>query len=190
MVQTQSAKPDVSSVFIKEFLAGPQDQGSRWLLSGDIATMLVAGRYPRSLVVSLHSFHVRELTTISDTTAPSLTILLYHLARHPEQAARVRKELSTVVDTADARLLAGLPELQAFINESQRLLPAILSFGSRVTPPEGLMLDGTFIPGGVKIGAPRYSLGRCEHPQSLVSLSYSCVMMIRHSDRVGSAECV
>ncbi|KAH7311563.1 benzoate 4-monooxygenase cytochrome P450 [Stachybotrys elegans] len=138
-MKAESPNPDVSDYFIKEFLAGPQDQHNRRLLSGDIATMVVAG---------------------SDTTAPSLTILLYHLARYPEQAAKVLKELSTVSDTADARVLATLPELQAFINESQRLLPAILSFGSRITPPEGLSLDGTFVPGGVKISAPRYSLGR------------------------------
>jgi hypothetical protein len=41
-----------------------------------------------------------------------------------------------------------------------RLLPAILTFSSRVTPPEGLVVEGTFIPGYTKICAPRYTIGR------------------------------
>jgi hypothetical protein len=41
-----------------------------------------------------------------------------------------------------------------------RLVPAVLTFSSRVTPPEGLIIDGTFIPGNTKICAPRYTIGR------------------------------
>ncbi|EAA65327.1 hypothetical protein AN0008.2 [Aspergillus nidulans FGSC A4] len=36
----------------------------------------------------------------------------------------------------------------------------VLTFGSRTTQPEGLTVEGTFIPGGVKISAPRYTIGR------------------------------
>jgi cytochrome P450 len=56
--------------------------------------------------------------------------------------------------------LSALPHLTATINESLRLYPAGPTFGSRLTPPEGLHCDGVHIPGDVKVIAPRYSLGR------------------------------
>ena len=65
------------------------------------------------------------------------------------------------MDAQDHVALAKLPHLNGTINESMRLLPAILTQSSRVTPPEGLTVEGTFIPGDVKVCAPRYSIGRC-----------------------------
>jgi len=43
-----------------------------------------------------------------------------------------------------------------------RLLPAVLTFVMRVTPPEGINVDGTFIPGNVTLAAPRFTIGRLE----------------------------
>lgn len=96
---------------------------------------------------------------ISDTTAPSLTLLFYFLARYPKHAERIYQEIQQV-DRRDPTALATLPHLTGTINEAMRLLPAVLTFSSRVTPLEGLMIDGTFIPGYTKICAPRYSAGR------------------------------
>lgn len=95
----------------------------------------------------------------SDTTAPSLTTLFYLLARHPEDAEKIHQELITV-DLQDVGAVATLPHLNGAINEAMRLLPAVLTFVTRVSPPEGMELDGTFIPGNIKIAAPRYSIGR------------------------------
>jgi cytochrome P450 len=95
----------------------------------------------------------------SDTTGPSLIILWYFLALHPEHAQKIRGELHTV-DIDNMHSLAALPHLNGFINESMRLLPAALTMGTRVTPPGGLVLDKTFIPGNVKIAAPRYTIFR------------------------------
>ncbi|EHA19270.1 hypothetical protein ASPNIDRAFT_178934 [Aspergillus niger ATCC 1015] len=58
--------------------------------------------------------------------------------------------------------LSKLSHLNGAINETMRLLPAVLTFGTRVTPPEGLTIADTFIPGGTKICAPRYTIGRLE----------------------------
>jgi cytochrome P450 len=102
---------------------------------------------------------MQKLTFASDTTAPSLIILFYFLTRYPEHANIIRTELKGV-DIFDARALAALQHLNATINESMRLLPAILTFSSRVTPPEGLVVEGKYIPGHTKICAPRYTLGR------------------------------
>ena len=43
-----------------------------------------------------------------------------------------------------------------------RLLPAVPTAVTRVSPPEGMEVEGTFIPGNVKIVAPRYPIGRRE----------------------------
>jgi cytochrome P450 len=99
------------------------------------------------------------LTTPSDTTAPSLIILLYFLARYPEHAAKIQEELKNV-DGADVGALNALPHLTGTINESMRLLPSVPSFSSRITGPKGVMIDGVYIPPKTTICAPRYSIGR------------------------------
>lgn len=99
----------------------------------------------------------------SDTTAPSLTLLFYFLARYPTHAEKIYEEIR-VVDRESPAALATLPHLTGTINEAMRLLPAVLTFSSRITPPQGLMIDGTFIPGNTKICAPRYTIGRRETP--------------------------
>ena len=45
-----------------------------------------------------------------------------------------------------------LSYLQACIKEGLRRFPPITSLRERLTPPEGDILDGKFIPGGVHIG--------------------------------------
>lgn len=46
-----------------------------------------------------------------------------------------------------------------------RLIPAALTMGSRLTPPEGMHVDDTFIPGNIKVVAPRYTIFRRESPE-------------------------
>ncbi|KAJ6179762.1 hypothetical protein N7519_010223 [Penicillium mononematosum] len=131
---------DIASWFIEDHVKhGSDPTRERWL-SGDTATLVVAG---------------------SDTTAPSLTLLFYFLARYPMHVEKIYEEIRGV-DRENPAALAALPHLTGTINEAMRLLPAVLTFSSRVTPPEGLMIDGTFIPGNTKICAPRYTIGRLE----------------------------
>jgi cytochrome P450 len=137
-MKEDSAQLDIASTFIAHHKAKGADRVSRQMLSGDTATMLVAG---------------------SDTTAPSLILMLYFIARYPEHAAKIQRELDSV-DWDDVRALSALPHLTATIHESMRLLPAVPTFSSRVVGPEGVIIDGTSIPGGTKICAPRYSIGR------------------------------
>lgn len=99
--------------------------------------------------------------TNSDSTAPSIIFLLYFLARHPEHAQKIQDELDNV-DVENVRALSALPHLNGCINEALRLLPAILTAISRNVPAEGITFGDTFIPGGTKICAPRYSIGRCK----------------------------
>lgn len=91
------------------------------------------------------------------------------LARHPEDAEKIHQELTTV-DIQDVRAVAALPHLNGAINEAMRLLPAVLTFVTRVSPPNGMDVEGTFIPGNIKIAAPRYSIGRRKSRSSLPAI--------------------
>lgn len=46
----------------------------------------------------------------------------------------------------------GLPYLQACIREGLRIFPPITALRERVTPPEGDVINGHHIPGGVNVG--------------------------------------
>ncbi|KAI0173521.1 benzoate 4-monooxygenase cytochrome P450 [Hypoxylon sp. FL1284] len=140
-MEKESTKLDVSTWFIEEYKKSQPSQLNDNSLSGEAATMLVAG---------------------GDTTAPSLILLLYFLARYPEHATKIQDELENV-DCSDVKELTALPHLTGTINESMRLLSAIPSFSSRITGPNGVSVDGDcFIPPNTKICAPRYSIGRLE----------------------------
>ena len=100
----------------------------------------------------------------SDTTSATLTYLMYHLAKAPHLITKLREELremrylpgseTEVRDIQDAKYLNGV------INETLRLHPPVPSGLLRLTPPEGINIEGTFIPGGVTISSPLYSMGR------------------------------
>ncbi|GKZ24652.1 hypothetical protein AbraIFM66951_011923 [Aspergillus brasiliensis] len=131
---------DIASFFIEDHSTSMDQRRKMWL-SGDTATLVVAG---------------------SDTNAPTLTHLFYFLARYPEHTERIYQELQSLDSMDDVVGLSKLNHLNGAINEAMRPLPAVLTFGTRVTPPEGLTIAGTFIPGGTKICAPRYTIGRLE----------------------------
>ena len=91
-----------------------------------------------------------------------MVFLFYHLAAAPTEITKLRTELQALTSFSDNRELISMPHLNGVINETLRLHPPIPSGGLRDTPPEGLDIDGTYIPGGVTVLVPAYSLGRCE----------------------------
>lgn len=101
----------------------------------------------------------------SDTTAATLTYLFYHLANDQSQVKKLREELEPLLDgkdVLDQKDVSKAPHLDAVIQEVLRLHPAIPSGFPRVTPPEGIMIGETFIPGGTTVVIPVYSMQRDE----------------------------
>lgn len=101
----------------------------------------------------------------SDTTAATLTYLFYHLANDQSQVKKLREELEPLLDgksILDQQNVSKAPHLDGVIQEALRLHPAIPSGFPRVTPPEGIMIGETFIPGGTTIVLPVYAMQRDE----------------------------
>lgn len=121
----------------------PIHKDPRWLL-GDCGLIVVAG---------------------SDTTAATLTHTFYHLARSPKVFAKLREELDAVYQPnseSEFKELQEVSYLNGVINEALRLHPPVPSGLLRQTPPEGVTIGSTYIPGNVTISAPLWSLGRRE----------------------------
>ncbi len=102
----------------------------------------------------------------SDTTAATLTFLFYHLAKDPSQVDKLRAELEPLLDgktRLDARDVAKAQHLNGVIQEALRLHPAIPSGFPRLTPPEGIMVSGTYIPGDTVVVLPVYAMQHDEN---------------------------
>jgi cytochrome P450 len=86
-----------------------------------------------------------------DSTATTLTYIIYSLEKHPQYIKKLAKELSGYpnVDSLKSVELEKLPYLNAVIRESLRMYPPFGSPAGRACPPEGRMLNGYYIPGGV-----------------------------------------
>jgi cytochrome P450 len=72
---------------------------------------------------------------------------------------KIQEEIENV-DVMDANALALLPHFNAVINEVLRIMPPAMTGNGRMTGPNGLTVDGQFIPPGTKITAPKYVIMR------------------------------
>ncbi|RAL04151.1 cytochrome P450 [Aspergillus ibericus CBS 121593] len=138
--------PDISASLLAPLKGQAPDAEERLWLGGDCRLIIVAG---------------------SDTTTITLTALFYELAKHPEQIERLRAELTPYVegDLHEGFLddkISHLEHLNGVINEALRLYPAVPSAIPRVTPPEGISVNGVFIPGNTTVICPAYVMGRSE----------------------------
>ncbi|KIW13029.1 hypothetical protein PV08_08216 [Exophiala spinifera] len=101
----------------------------------------------------------------SDTTAATLTYAFYRLAQNPEHVTKLRAELDPLRGSDgeyNFKDLQTADYLNGVINETLRLHPPVPSGTLRVTPPEGIMVGQTFIPGDVTVVSPTYTVGRLE----------------------------
>lgn len=130
--------PDITSWLFED-----NETDSEWL-HGDSRLIVVAG---------------------SDTTAATLAFAFYYLASDPKLAEELRAELKPLIhmkgsfelrDVRHASLLNGI------IYETLRMHPPVPSGTPRITPPEGITVDGVYVPGQTTVIVPHYALGRCE----------------------------
>jgi cytochrome P450 len=103
----------------------------------------------------------------SDTTSATLANALYFLTAHPSIYRQLQQHLDTVFphgedSSSSYDKIRNIPYLEAIINETLRLKPAVPSGQPRVTPAAGLQIDEVWIPGDVNVITPQYVMQRDE----------------------------
>ncbi|KAH6871618.1 cytochrome P450 67 [Thelonectria olida] len=110
-------------------------------LNAECATMIIAG---------------------SDTTATSLAACLFYLGRYRNvynlAAEEVRAHFSNVSEIRLGATLNSCTYLRACIQEALRLSPAVGISLPRETPAGGVVVNGSYIPGGMLVGSGIYSI--------------------------------
>ncbi|EIN08535.1 cytochrome P450 [Punctularia strigosozonata HHB-11173 SS5] len=107
----------------------------------------------------------------SDTTGTALSNAFFYLLTHPAVFASLRAELDGATppgtDAPPPSVLADLPLLNAVINETLRLQPAIPAGVQRVRPDDadGIVIGdagelGAYVPPGTTVQIPTWSLHR------------------------------
>ena len=171
MKVTKTDDPDIMATLLEHYrnIGEQQRKSDLPMLQGDSRLIIVAG---------------------SDTTAAALTHLFYHIAADPSLAQRLREEIGPLME-ADGKFsnakLVDAPFLNGVINETLRLHPPVPSGVFRQTPPEGITVGKTFVPGDAHVQMPGYAIARDEDTyidaESFVPERwYSKSEMIKHKD--------
>ena len=98
----------------------------------------------------------------SDTTASTLTNIFLELAKQPDLMISLRGELQAAIGSSGEitnKALQSLNLLNGVLSETLRLHPPA-GLLQRKTPPEGITIDGTYIPGEMTVWCPQYVVGR------------------------------
>lgn len=98
----------------------------------------------------------------SETTAATMVNMLYELVKRPEHFDKLRDELKphVVNGQVDTRGIQNLDHLNGVINETLRLHSPVPTAIHRLTPPEGMEIDGRHIPGNMNVWCSQYAIGR------------------------------
>ncbi|KAI9035869.1 cytochrome P450 [Aspergillus affinis] len=143
------------------------------------------------------------ITAGSDTSATTLATMMYELLRNPAEISKLRSELAPHIEPdGDFQhvKIQHLEHLNGVINEALRLYPAVPCHMQRKTPPEGILIEGVWIPGGMTVMCPQYVLGRSErcyvNPNSFIPERwYSSPELIRDKSAfapfsIGQSGCI
>lgn len=162
-LQMKPERPDVFSSLLEAHTAlGTPTQQDEINLLGDAYLIAVAGR----LVTQGMRYTSTASTDLanSDTTAASLTCLFYQLALYPDCAKKLQQEVDELFAAEAGEVTVGaltkLQYLDAVINETLRLHPPVPSGVQRMTPPEGLRIGDTFVPGNTIVQVPSHTMFR------------------------------
>ncbi|KAB5559532.1 cytochrome P450 [Coniochaeta sp. 2T2.1] len=107
------------------------------------------------------------LIAATDTGAASMAWIFYYLAKYPVVKCKLLSELKpafgkTLAGEYTDNNLAQVEYLNAVINEALRIKPVGGIGSPRLTPPEGITVDGVWIPGHVQAFCPPWLLCRSE----------------------------
>lgn len=110
------------------------------------------------------------MTGGTDTIAAALSFAFYYMARDPTVRDKLRSELQPLFGRTVSGEFTNLdlgeaeaPYLNAVISETMRLDNPTCANGPRMTPPEGLEVDGVFIPGETLLFVPIHSMQTSEY---------------------------
>jgi len=96
----------------------------------------------------------------SDTTAVTLTYLIWAVLRRPSLQRRLEEEVAALDEQFDDSQLEKLELLNGIIDETLRLYGAAPGSLPRTVPKGGATLAGHFIPGGTVVETQAYTLHR------------------------------
>jgi cytochrome P450 len=96
----------------------------------------------------------------SDTTAVTMTYLVWSVLKRPALQRRLEEEVATLPEQFDDAVLEKLPLLDAVINETLRLYGAAPGGLPRSVPKGGVTLSGHFIPEDFVVETQAYTLHR------------------------------
>ncbi|EED14437.1 cytochrome P450, putative [Talaromyces stipitatus ATCC 10500] len=99
----------------------------------------------------------------SETTATILSGTIYYLCTHPRVMQKLLDEVRTSFNSSDEINIARISHLKyinAVIDESFRLYPPAAGSHPRITPPEGAMILGQWLPGNTSMGMAQYAVFR------------------------------
>lgn len=94
-----------------------------------------------------------------------MSTTFYYLAKDPGLRSRLREELRKIVTELGGfqdRDLLSIELLDAIIEEAMRMHAPVSANGSRFSPPEGMVIGDTFVPGDVEMFLPIPIFHRCE----------------------------
>ncbi|KAJ3939202.1 uncharacterized protein N0V96_010646 [Colletotrichum fioriniae] len=101
----------------------------------------------------------------ADTTAGTLTYLVWAVLKRPELQARLEAEVAAVddINLLNDAFLEKLPLLNSVIDETLRLYGSIPANLPRVVPSKGAKFGDYEIPGGLEVETQAYTLHRDEN---------------------------
>jgi cytochrome P450 len=139
--------------------------------------------------VSLTDKDIREeagnlIVAGSDTTAITLTYLIWAVLKQPSLQARLEDEIAHLNAELSTAELEAAPVLNSVIEETLRLYGAAPGALPRTVPDRGTIISGYHIPGGVEVSTQAFTNHRdpLVFPEPLRYVLHSSSNVIRYRD--------